>query len=527
MGTRKRKIAVIDSETDPFLYGREPKPFIWGFYDGERYEEFYETADLIEFLEAQKLIVYAHNGGKFDYFYFADWLPRYKPLTVINGRLAKFKIGDCEFRDSWNILPVPLAAHDKGEIDYAIFEAGEREKPENAKRISDYLYRDCVSLYEFVSRYIEEFGLNLTLAGGAMKTWSKMTGIEIPQTSRHHYEQFKPYYYGGRVECFEKGIIEGEFSVADINSAYPFAMLHEHAWGTVFNHSEVLPSDSRALALSFIHLIADSKGAFPYRADDGSLYFPDDGEPREFFVTGHEFIAARDTGTLRLHEVINVATPLETISFPEYVNRFYADKARAKELGDKAGYLLAKLMQNSLYGKFGANPAEYQEFIACDPADIEVLNETEGYEPCDFFGPHLIAARPLSESQQHYYNVATAASITGFVRAYLWRSICKCGGVLYCDTDSIAARDVSALEFGKELGQWELEAECDFGAIAGKKLYAFRHAEGWKTASKGVKLSADEIVRVAQGEAVKFENDAPTFSVKRGLRFVDRTVRMT
>ena len=39
----KRRIAVIDFETDPFLADRFPRPFAWGFYDGERYVEYWQS----------------------------------------------------------------------------------------------------------------------------------------------------------------------------------------------------------------------------------------------------------------------------------------------------------------------------------------------------------------------------------------------------------------------------------------------------------------------------------------------------
>jgi len=114
------------------------------------------------------------------------------------------------------------------------------------------------------------------------------------------------------------------------------------------------------------------------------------------------------------------------------------------------------------------------------------------------------------------------------VRAYLWRNICATGGTtFYCDTDSIAASDISAIDISDGLGNWELEAECDFAAIAGKKLYAFRKNNGsWKTASKGVRLEPSEIVAIASGETVVYQPEAPTFSVKGGIKFTPRRVKM-
>ncbi len=128
-----------------------------------------------------------------------------------------------------------------------------------------------------------------------------------------------------------------------------------------------------------------------------------------------------------------------------------------------------------------------------------------------------------------YYDIVVAASITGFVRAYMFRSMAKCGGLLYCDTDSIAAHDLGELPLGDELGQWDIEANCDRGGIAGKKMYAFHDSEmdTWKTASKGVRFTEKEIMRVCAGEHVTYANPVPTFSVKNVTRFVDKTIKMS
>ena len=527
MGTNRRKIAVCDSETDPFKFGRNPQPFIWGFYDGDTYEDFRTTLEFIEFIHDKEYVVYAHNGGKFDFFFMADFIDYLEPLTVINGRITKFKIGACEFRDSFAILPIPLAMHDKGKIDYAIFEPDEREKPENMKAIRDYLYRDCVSLYDVVNRYVDEFGLNLTLASGAMKTWLKMSERNAPDSGDSFYHEFKKFYYGGRVECFEKGLIDKPFKVADINSAYPYAMIHAHPYGTDYIETNELPIDKNELHRSFIHMRARCLGAFPVRGKH-ALEFPNDGEWREMFVTGWEFDAARDTGALVIDEIYSVYQFLETVEFTEYVNRFFAEKANAKALNDSAGYILAKLHLNSLYGKFGANPENYEQFITCAPEDIDAISVAHNYEFAEMFGKHAIMVKPINEQSMRFYNVAVAASITGFVRAYLWRAISSCSGVLYCDTDSIAAHDCSGLNYGKAVGQWDIEATCDHGGIAGKKLYAFHDINGkWKTASKGVRLGHSDIMRVCRGEVVKYAKDVPTYSLKSGIKFIEREVRIT
>ena len=545
--TRGRPIWIADAETDPFRKGRVPKPFIWGLYDidNEAYYEFTDTNSFVEFIAEKDVIVYAHNGGKFDWHFITDYIDDFEALTIIAGRLAKFNIGMAEFRDSYNIIPAPLSAYQKDEISYDIFEEGVRDIPENWEKIRAYLKSDCIYLGELVSTFINEYGMSLTQAGAAMKTWSKMTGTKKPKTTDFYYSEFKKYYYGGRVECFHKGEYHGPFKVIDIKSAYPFAMTSRHPWGTVYNTYDCMPSHftDDDLQRCFITMLAESHGAFPIRTKNG-LQFPNDGELREFHITGWEYISARETGALRDVRIKTVIEYLESISFEEYVTYFFALKQEAEEQmkiaaakGDgkalaywTAQRLFAKLFLNSLYGKFASNPENYEEFMTL-PADmLQAALDEDGWFFCKLISETTaVVNRPLQEEKRRYYDVAVAASVTGFVRAYLWGNICKTTTPLYCDTDSIAfAGDHRGIDMSGKLGSWDLEAECDYAAIAGKKLYAFRKLDGkYKTASKGVRLEPSEIIEIAKGGTVLYVPEAPTFSIKQGtVKFQSRSIKM-
>lgn len=536
---RGRPIWTVDAETDPFRRGRIPEPFVWGVYTGSEYYQFTDTEEMVLFLAEQNVICYAHNGGKFDWHFITQYIEDFEPLTIIAGRLAKFQIGYCEFRDSYNIIPAPLSAYQKDEISYDIFEAGEREKPENWDKITAYLKNDCIYLHEMVTQFIDEYGMALTQASAAMKVWAKMTGIKKPQSSDGYYADLSKFYYGGRVECFRSGIIEEQFSVVDIRSAYPFAMMHKHPWGMAYSLYDHLPerlSDDE-IGKCFLSIKAASYGAFPIRGKNG-LAFPADREIREFHITGWEYLAARDTGTMHNCEVIEVRKYYDEIDFAEYVQYFFEQKNTAdanmkSSVGQERAYwsaqrLFAKLFLNSLYGKFASNPENYEEFMTV-PANMVDGSIADGWNYCKLLCEETaVVNKPLDEEKRRYYDVAVAASITGFVRAYLWRNICATGGTtIYCDTDSIAANDISAINCDDGLGNWELEAECDFAAVAGKKLYAFRKLNGeWKTASKGVRLEPSDIVAIAKGAVITYEPEAPTFSVKGGIKFTPRRVKM-
>lgn len=560
----RRPFAVLDCESDPFKVGDVPQPFIWGFWDGgfldenKPYCEFSTALEVADFLRDKEYVVYAHNGGKFDYHYMLEFIEPFDEIMVISGRLAKFHIGICEFRDSWNIIPVPMAAYKKTKIDYGIFVREERCKPENLKKIQVYLRDDCRFQYELVEKFIARYGMHLTQAGASMRQWQKISKLKPPRTDIDFYQTFYPYYYGGRCECFEVGIIKEPFTSVDIHSAYPYAMLHRHPYypdyDTFTGHVEIMEflnaQNKETIGAAFFKLRAIPRGAFPFRDDDKSLWFPCDDEPRIYHITGWELLAALDTETVEVLEYLECRYFTRLISFADYVHHFYNERKLAMKNGDKANALFGKLFMNSLYGKFAMNPDEFSEYAVFEPELVGYLDDETQEKWAEYndkvytfageLGPYVLGRAPVGDDRKRYYNLATAASVTGFVRAYLWRAAQLCEGLIYMDTDCIVARHIGPLEIGLELGQWEVEGEYVKGAVAGKKLYAFKYRantgpkdkktgkrKSWKVASKGVKLNAMEIMTVARGGTVEYKPEVPTYSVYQKPKFINRIVKKT
>lgn len=547
-----RAISVCDAETDPFKRNRIPKPFIWGWYDGSDYKTFKTTEALVEWLKEFDGICYAHNGGRFDWHFLLPYAEPYDEIMLINGRISKMRIGACELRDSINIIPVPLSAYKKDDIDYRIMEAEVRGIPANMIRIKKYLKSDCKYLFDLVTRFIGDYGLQLTQAGAAMKQWVKISKQAAPRTNGEFYDAIYPYYYGGRVQCFRSGIIDSTFKVYDINSAYPYAMLQPHPYSENFGISAGFRKNA-----DFYRVRCISRGAFPYRGlglsngkKSAGLSFPSDDVEREYTVTKWEYYAAVETGTIYNVSVIESVSFMTHTDFSQYVNHFYEERNKCKANKDDAGSLLCKLLMNSLYGKFAANPSSYMNYMIV-PMDVIAGLDRVGWQFAGEFGCWGLAQSPLDEERQRFYNVATGASITGYVRAMLWREICASKGVIYCDTDSIAVTKAgSAISLGGALGQWKHEGDFDRAGIAGKKLYIMRGAPGWwvdenggtiyqkgkapkgasrlyKTASKGAKLTRSQLWSVAKGGNVEFIPDAPTFSPKKAPVFTKRKIRFT
>ncbi len=520
-----KKIAVIDAETDPFLYGRIPEPFAWGYYDGERYVKFWGegcTRDLVNFLLdlPDGIIVFAHNGGKFDFHFLLYALEN--PIKVISSRIVSARIGKVELRDSYAALPIPLSAYQKTEIDYSLFESDVREAHKD--QIENYLRDDCVFLHGLISRFVERFGFALTIGGAAMKQLKKMHPVKARGES--HDAKFRPFYYGGRVQCFKYGVFDAPVKIYDVNSMYPAVMRNApHPTGARYMtvRNAIMDKAGRISGIArarvyFARIEATVlSGGLPVRTKTGLDFSVTRGE---FFTTSHELVPLVQRGLVKVHRVIEAHAPAETISFTEYVDTYSAEKIAAKKSGDKAGEIFAKLLLNSAYGKFAQNPATYKDWHI---GHGEVPPEPYRLES-DMKSAQLWA-KP-SETLR-YHDVATAASITSAARAVLMLALLDAVDPVYCDTDSIICRDMgpSTPIDPSTLGAWKLEGTGDRVAVAGKKLYAvFNGSECIKSASKGAIFDGHGIVRIAQGETMQWKNDAPTFSLTKAPSFLERAI---
>jgi len=585
MGRKKRSICVGDAETDPFVWGESVEPFVFGFYDGDNYEEFWGDDCVPRFVEHiidKHAYCYFHNGGNFDFYFLLEHLD--PELFCIKTRIAKATIGQCELRDSFLILPLPLAAHKKDEIEY--WKMAREHREHHRSEISNYLYSDCLHLYEWVKKFTDRFGTRLTLPSVAIKEL-RATGYEVPRTREDQDARYRPFYYGGRTQAFKVGRFDGPIQYYDINSAYPYAMLFKHPRGQDALVLDKFPNHS---APYFAVIDAISHGALPLRNADRSLDFPSDDEIRTFHATHWEIQAGLETKTLWVKKIHRVYVFTDIADFEPFVTKYYGEKLEAKLNGDKDTELHAKLLLNGCYGKFGQDARNFKDYLLTElgavpdealdeprklfghgydyeinehgemvpPEDANKVNGQPDYDLMKDRGwiktgetetDHAVWEK--SNPGEWFFNVATAASITGFVRAYLWRAICRSKDVLYCDTDSIMAKEFDG-PTGNELGQWSREDSFKHIWIGGKKLYAAisendgstapfktRYDEDinmrvpilhddkqWVTASKGTRLTPLEIQRIVENqETVTWYNKGPSFSLTQGTTWTHRQIK--
>jgi hypothetical protein len=539
---RAKPVLACDCETDPFLYGRVPEPFIWGLYDGKRFQTFDKTANFVAAVQDRSIILYAHNGGKFDYMFLLKYIKETK-AQIINGRIVSMFLGHCELRDSYSIIPEPLRNFgDKKEIEYWHLEKEHRAK--YREEILEYLFYDCKILYDAVTQYRYIAGTHKTIASNALAFATKL-GIDVGKTSHRFDEKYRPFYFGGRCECFKPGTHEN-IHLLDIHSAYPYAMLHDHATGSNFVRRNSLEGMTKEeIDRSFIVIECTSNGAFPMRTREG-LSFP--VEYNEFHITGWEYNVAKEFGLIDNEKILEVRYTGDTINFKAYINHWYAHKLSHDKKTDPVNYTIGKRMMNSLYGKLAQNPARYYDYKIVEAGTR--LDNKEGWQLHVEYEGHEIHRRESLwkykfrygvewEAKGIYNNVASGASITGFTRAHLLRDMCLLGrdNIIYCDTDGIICRDTSdltRLSFTDAIGDWEHEDTAPIGHFAGKKLYGIRLSKSdkdgnrlTKIASKGSKLSYGDLERIINGETIEWLNQAPSFSIDGSAQFVRRNIRAT
>jgi DNA polymerase elongation subunit (family B) len=363
---------------------------------------------------------------------------------------------------------------------------------------------------------VVSYGLHLTIRGAAFGQLEKL-GYEIPETNESFDRLGRNYYYGGRCEVFESGIIKDDLYYYDINSAYPHAMLKNHAWGDNYFIDNKLPKNYGSC---FIAVEGESAGFFPVRGKNG-ISFPH--IRGVFSVTGWELDSAIRCG-FKPGKINRVITPSNHTTFGKYITKFYDLRKKLKAEGDEAGQLAAKLLMNSCYGGFALDSRKWEDINIVKYGDVG-----DGELLCDLPDVGISLFKKQSKrAGKKFWNVLTAASITGYVRSILLPVIAK-NKSIYCDTDSIITRGpATGIKIGEELGEWKVEAEGKEIAIAGKKLYAFLKKDGnFKTASKGVEFSEKEIYRVAKGEVVTSQRPAPSYSVRTGVRFIERDIKIT
>ena len=449
---------------------------------------------LLENLESG-ICAYAHNGGRYDFLFIFEYCEKVGltpyALKLIHGSIAEFRLRYKDkkflFRDSLLILPASLkrltqdfdVPHKKLELDYG--------KGMKDPRFAEYFKNDLYGLYEvLLSSGLTD---HLTIASCAMANFKKdfyRAAMERNIKAMEMY--FRDAYKGGRVEIFK--LYGKDLNYYDVNSLYPSVMYdYEYPLPIANNFKKVYKFDKGKLGvydvsieidkleIPVLHKNISGKFIFPIGRFKGRYYTPEIVKAMEMgykvkVIFGYEFIKT-------------------DYMFRDYVDYFYMIKTES--VGAKKQ--VAKLLLNSLYGKFGQKrEQEVNAFIK--DGTISNLN---------------FITKKYWDEHSTYIHPEIAGLITAYARTRLYEIFQKAGveNVYYCDTDSVITD--STLPVSNTLGELKQEDKIkEFIALA-PKLYAYSTVKNEiKIKSKGFKaenFTFDDFRKGLSGDISVFEEN--------------------
>ena len=373
--------------------------------------------------------------------------------------------------------------------------------------LSIYCRRDTEITYEAFLAWVhfvkvEDLGnFSLSLASQAMAAFRhRFMDVKIlVHTEKDIKELEGNAYFGGRTEAFFIGKPEGgPFVHLDVNSLYPYIMRWRLMPTALVDVIDSPSLDDCAWISKKWHVIADADvetdvPIYAAREDDKILF--QIGHFRTYLCSGG-MCEAIERGHLR--KVRKMAVYSTGVAFETYVDHFYKMRQDAKAAGDLIKEKNAKLMLNSLYGKFGEKrPASTEK----SPCDIELYSREEIYDMIDGVMTTMtcMLGTRCEEIGREYSTrsvVAIPAHITEYGRLLLWSIIEGLGRekVIYCDTDSIIIRerDLAGLQYpldASRLGALKIEDRYSSLEVTGAKDYKTDHSRKLK----GIPKDAVEI----------------------------------
>ncbi|MEM4721435.1 MAG: DNA polymerase [Candidatus Methanomethylicaceae archaeon] len=387
-------------------------------------------------------------------------------------------------------------------------EKGKYEQVEGDREaLVEYCRTDVLILAEYLLEYVRfirknELGaFKLTLASQAFSAYrAKFMHEEIiVHNDQRALKLERDAYYGGRVECFRIGYFQGQlFYKLDVNSMYPFVMKAFEYPKKLVAYSENVPLSVLEKCLKTHYVIADVEittqtPAYPCRVKD-RLCFPV-GRFRTVLHQSELLIALKENA---IKHVFRLAIYEKGLLFGEYVDYFYKIKEEAEQAKNEVQRGFAKILLNSLYGKFGQSG---HHTVWMENPGNQRFGRLVGYSErlgrrveTVYLGNKIRVS--WNEGESYYSCPSIAGAVTAYARSVLWNYIETANreNVYYCDTDSLIvnndgfARLVDFIDKTK-IGFLKVEAISDRLTIYGLKDYVF----GEQIKHKGIPKTAQKV----------------------------------
>lgn len=450
--------------------------------------------------------VYLHNFSNFDAYYLLSIIsslcPDVSPI-IRDGKILDLKVKFVNnkanyiiyFRDSYLLLPASLAKLGKAfnvevnkdifpfkfldstsKLNYSGFVPSikhfiniDEEQYKNYKdrfkgnwilkeELLSYCTLDCISLWQVIKNFSNEiwdlFKIDIcdypTTPSLAFAIYRKnfLKNFKIPIISGEMYENLVKGYYGGRCDVFiPTNEINEKINAYDVNSLYPFAMANYlMPVGTPYYfEGDIYKMDK------------DAFGFFEIEIDAPYLHIP--FLPFKPYSNGYSntiYPIGKWRGwysSIEINKAIQLGYDIKILRgytfekgniFSKYVNFLYKIKENSQK--NSIRYTIAKLLLNSLYGRFGMNPIMNKHIIVDREETLkyvekniildrkplnngkDLLSIRQDNDQDDIFSSHLNISVPISA-------MITAASSLRMYYFFEW-IINNGGKIYYTDTDS-------------------------------------------------------------------------------------------
>jgi DNA polymerase type B, organellar and viral len=402
------------------------------------------------------------------------------------------------------------------------------------KVASDYCMRDCVVTYQCIEKHLQfckgvineqkyDVSDKLTAASISLSIFQQaFLDIEIYQSSEKVLEIEKLAYKGGRVSVFKNLLPEGKtLNYYDINSSYPASMLnpmpinpvniklemkeHELKIDDVFADSlyKIRCEFKQTSEPVIINLLARGKNGLYVMIEEKEATWHWGAEIFEYLKDGHRAFCS---GLIDYES---------KVIFKEYVEYFYKMKAEAGEKKDAVGKAFAKLLLNSLYGKFAQK--DFTNTIICDglAEALEIIGSNKLLNIIDMDDVELGIIVEYENKSSPLQNIGKLAKLSSYIaalsRCNLHRAMRSAGfeNIYYCDTDSIFTEKELPSDMIHEsiCGKWKRENTHPItrAVFSAPKTYCYEENKILVKKAKGIykdDMCYDDYVKLVNGETV-------------------------
>lgn len=314
--------------------------------------------------------------------------------------------------------------------------------------------------------------------------------IESIKGTTQEYHDIKQAYQGGKCEIYKK--TGTKLYHYDINSLYPYIMKKyklpchnlvrmnsqnlQDYFGFVY--AKVTPPTNQEI-IPFL-MIKQQGILSPVKESLYAWYFSE------------ELKYAQNLGYQVT--VINGYTMQKEILFKDYVTTFY--KLKTSETNNKSERHIAKLMLNSLYGKFGMDAIimktayiSQHKYITFVNQNIKLVN-VDKINQENYIIDYIELNQPYGKTNTNKnINIAISAAISAYARMEMYTHMQAIGlqHIYYIDTDAlITDRPLPKTKIGKELGEFKLINKIDKALFITPKLYVYQNQDETYIKAKGL-----------------------------------------